>query len=147
MSKTLAVHYLRSRPSRVRLGMLVSFTFLATLFLHCMCGPFCNGEQLTRPSYEQVATSERCCSSCTPNEQHKPTHSNQGNCACCLIEIQYTETAQTICDSDFSAPVRSAVRIVFMKLPHETMDRNHTRTPITPSSDPPAYLRFEAFLI
>jgi hypothetical protein len=147
MSKTLTFHFLRSRPSRGRLGLLVSFTLFATLFLHCMCGPFCNEEQRTRPLYEQVATSESCCSSCTPIEQREPTHSNEGNCACCLVEIQDIESAQTICGSNFSPPVRATEQMVFMESPHKSLDQNHTRTPISPSSDPPAYLRFETFLI
>lgn len=143
MKNALSFKRLRSRPFRAVVSPFILASFLLSVLIYCMCGPFCG----TAGSDQQIVAMEKgCCSS------HAPQPETSG---CCNHAPGQTHCEDDVSDralqlSDSEIPIYAPTAVVYfgeLFLPQQNPGVHNTVRPLFSASGPPTYLRFQSFLI
>lgn len=129
---------MRFRPTGLRISLFTQAAFIISLFLTCLCGPYCGAA--VKSGFVTQESSD-CCSGC-PNEERQE---EAPGCDCCVLEqsdfIHELITHETLtCHSTHAEPLVEWLQ----------PQKESNMPPLCiadPSQGPPPYLRFEMLLI
>jgi hypothetical protein len=142
MSKAGTFKNLRNRLFMRQVSLLAQAALFVSLFLSCICGPFCC-DALQENQAQTVAAAEHgCCSSCATEE-----NSSESDCSCkvqtpAFYTVETTELAYNLQAIEWT---ETAFEIILPSITEET--GYHPETALAIPKGPPPYLRFEVFLI
>ena len=143
MSKADPLDTLRIRPFGMRISLFTQTAFIISLFLTCLCGPYCGASSGAMPSLDASEVSA-CCSSCPVENENV---NEEPACDCCVMEQSNFVHELATYESHAFRTAHVERIIEWLMLPAQT-DTHLLPVRIADTHNgPPPYLRFEMLLI